>query len=148
VAANIRVGRPQARQEEVERAARLANALEFIQRMPQGFATPVGERGQRLSAGQRQRLALARAVLKDPEILILDEATSNLDPESEELILEALSGILEGKTALIISHRPQTLRWAGRIAVLEHGRLAEDTTPQALLQGGEGRLANLMGLER
>jgi ATP-binding cassette subfamily C protein CydCD len=132
VAANLRLARPGASQAEVEQAARRAHAHDFIQALPQGYDTPIGERGARLSAGQRQRLALARAFLKDAPLLVLDEATTNLDPESESLIQEALERLLAGRTALIIAHRLSTVAAADQILVLEHGRVVEAGTHASL----------------
>ncbi|MBI2070012.1 MAG: ABC transporter ATP-binding protein [Elusimicrobia bacterium] len=144
IAANIAIGNPQAGPGEIEAAAKAANAWEFIQRLPRGLETVAGERGMQLSAGQRQRIAIARAVLKQAPILILDEATSNLDPESEELVLAALGNLLKGKTAIVISHRIQTLVNTGRIVVIERGRIIEETTLPKLMSGESGRLAALM----
>ncbi len=121
---NIRYGRPDASQAEVEAAARAAHAHEFIERLPQGYQTPLGEAGQGLSGGQRQRLAIARALLVDAPILLLDEATSALDAESEHLIQQALPSLMAGRTTLVIAHRLATVKQADRIAVIEHGRLA------------------------
>jgi ATP-binding cassette, subfamily C, bacterial CydD len=133
VAANIRLARPDASFEEIERAAEQAGALEFIQRLPQGFETEIGEQGGRLSAGQLQRLALARAFLKDAPLLILDEPTSHLDPESESLFRHSLERLLPGRTALIIAHRYNTIANADQVAVLDAGRLIERGSPASLL---------------
>ena len=122
---NIAYGRPGATTEEIARAARQANAEEFILACPEGYATLVGERGVRLSGGQRQRLAIARAFLKDPPILILDEATSDLDAESEFMVQQALADLMRGRTVLVIAHRLATVRNADRIVVVHEGRLAE-----------------------
>jgi subfamily B ATP-binding cassette protein MsbA len=122
---NILYGRPDATAEAVARAARQAHAEEFILATPEGYATPVGERGVRLSGGQRQRLAIARAFLKDPPILILDEATSDLDAESEFIVQQALSDLMRGRTVLVIAHRLATVRNADRIVVVHDGRVAE-----------------------
>jgi subfamily B ATP-binding cassette protein MsbA len=122
---NIAYGRPGATAEEVARAARQAHAEEFIRACPEGYATLVGERGVRLSGGQRQRLAIARAFLKDPPILILDEATSDLDAESEFMVQQALTDLMRGRTVLVIAHRLATVRNADRIVVVHEGRLAE-----------------------
>jgi ATP-binding cassette subfamily C protein CydCD len=151
VAANIRLARPEASLAEVKQAARLAHAHDFIQALPQGYATPIGERGARLSAGQRQRLALARAFLKDAPLLVLDEATNNLDPESEALIQGALERLLDGRTALIIAHRLSTVAAADQILVLERGRVVESGTHANLLaQSGLYRrlLAASQGMDR
>lgn len=120
---NIRYGRPEASDEEVHEAARLAAADEFIRRMPQGYDTFLGERGMRLSGGQRQRIAIARAILKDPPILLLDEATSSLDAESERLVQEALEGLMENRTTLVIAHRLATVKKVDRILVMNHGHV-------------------------
>jgi subfamily B ATP-binding cassette protein MsbA len=122
---NIAYGRPGATTEEVARAARQAHAEEFILACPEGYATLVGERGVRLSGGQRQRLAIARAFLKDPPILILDEATSDLDAESEFMVQQALTDLMHGRTVLVIAHRLATVRNADRIVVVHEGRIAE-----------------------
>jgi ABC-type multidrug transport system fused ATPase/permease subunit len=112
---NIRCGNPTATDEEVLRASKLANAHEFIERMPDGYQTEVGERGLRLSGGQRQRIAIARALLRDPRILILDEYTSGIDAESENLIADAIARAMEGRTCLVIAHRLNTIRHADRL---------------------------------
>jgi subfamily B ATP-binding cassette protein MsbA len=130
---NIAYGRPGATGEEVSRAARQAQAEEFILACPEGYATLVGERGVRLSGGQRQRLAIARAFLKDPPILILDEATSDLDAESEFMVQQALSDLMRGRTVLVIAHRLATVRNADRIVVVHEGRIAEVGNHEALL---------------
>jgi ATP-binding cassette, subfamily B, bacterial len=122
---NIRFAKPSATEEEIRAAARLANAEEFILRMPQGYDTPVGERGVALSGGQRQRIAIARAILRNPPVLILDEATSALDYESERLIQEALDRLAEGRTVITIAHRLSTIRQADRILVLREGVIVE-----------------------
>jgi subfamily B ATP-binding cassette protein MsbA len=136
VADNIRYGRLDATQAEIAAAARQANAEEFILDLPQGYDTPVGERGARLSGGQRQRVSIARAVLRDPRILILDEATSALDSHSERLIQEALDRIFQGRTTLIIAHRLSTIRRASRILYMENGRVRESGTHDELLASG------------
>ncbi len=122
---NIAYGRPGAGPDDVRRAARQAHADDFIQACPEGYATAVGERGVRLSGGQRQRLAIARAFLKDPAILILDEATSDLDAESEFMVQQALTDLIHGRTVLVIAHRLSTVRNADRIVVIHEGRIAE-----------------------
>jgi subfamily B ATP-binding cassette protein MsbA len=133
---NIAYARPSATDADVQAAARAAHAHEFIERLPQGYETLVGERGVKLSGGQRQRVAIARAILKDPAVLILDEATSNLDTESERLIEDALSKLLVGRTTLIIAHRLSTVQRADRLVVLEHGRIVEEGTHAELLALG------------
>ncbi len=134
---NIAYARPDASEADVERAARAAHAHEFVERLPGGYDTIVGERGVKLSGGQRQRIAIARAVLKDPAVLVLDEATSSLDTESERLVEDALEKLLVGRTTLIIAHRLSTVRRADRLVVLDHGRVVEEGTHADLLaQGG------------
>jgi len=133
IADNIRYGRLDATQAEIEAAAREANAEEFVLDLPLGYGTPVGERGVRLSGGQRQRISIARAVLRDPRILILDEATSALDSHSERLIEQALDRLLPGRTTLIIAHRLSTIRRASRILYIEAGRVLEVGTHEELL---------------
>jgi subfamily B ATP-binding cassette protein MsbA len=142
---NIAYARPQARPAEVEAAARAANAHEFITALPQGYDTLIGEDGATLSGGQRQRLAIARALLLDPRILILDEATSALDSESEALFQEALDRAMEGRTTITIAHRLSTVRKAHRIVVLDEGRVAEEGSHEDLLRRGGlyARLARL-----
>jgi subfamily B ATP-binding cassette protein MsbA len=130
---NIRYGRPGASLTEVQAAARLAHCDEFVARLPNGYSTLVGEQGLRLSAGQRQRVAIARAFLVDPRILILDEATSSLDAESEDLIQDALRFLCKERTTFIIAHRFSTLRWADRILVLDRGMVAERGSHEELL---------------
>lgn len=138
---NIAYGRPTASDDEIRAAAERACCLEFIDRFPEGFATLVGERGVKLSGGQRQRLAIARAFLRDPRILIFDEATSNLDSESEALIQQALGTLLEGRTAIIIAHRLATVRRVNRIYVIEQGIVTESGTHDRLMtqEGGTYR---------
>ena len=142
---NIRFGRPQASDAEVAKAAELALASEFISRLPQGFATPVGERGVTLSGGQRQRLAIARAILRDAPLLLLDEATSSLDAESETLVKSALEHLMQERTTLVIAHRLATVQSCDRILVMEAGRIVEEGTHDQLVGGGGlyARLAKL-----
>lgn len=130
---NIRYGRPDAPRDDVVRAARLANALEFIEEMPRGFESHVGQGGVTLSGGQRQRLAIARCILKDPRILIFDEATSALDTRSEALIQASLDTLMDGRTVFIVAHRLSTIRKADRIVVMGHGRILETGTHADLL---------------
>ena len=130
---NIRLGRPAATDAEVREAARLAGAFEFIEAQPEGFLTKVGERGGRLSGGQRQRVSIARAFLKDAPILILDEATSNLDSESERLIQSSLAILLKHRTAFVIAHRLSTIIHADQILVLDGGRVAQSGTHAELM---------------
>ncbi len=146
IAENIAYGKPGAGAEEIEQAARQANAHEFVRAFPEGYATLVGDRGIKLSGGQRQRVAIARAILKNPAILILDEATSSLDSESERLIQEALETLMRGRTSFIIAHRLATVRHADRIIVIAGGRVVESGTHeelQALEAGVYRRLAAL-----
>jgi ATP-binding cassette subfamily B protein len=133
---NIRYSRPDATDEEVRAAARAAYCDDFIQAMPEGYATIVGERGVKLSGGQRQRLGIARAILKDAPILLLDEATSALDSESEVLVQRALARLMQGRTVLAIAHRLSTLSAMDRIIVLDQGRIVEDGTPAELRRRG------------
>ena len=134
---NIAYGRPGASRAEIEAAAKAANAHEFIERLPDGYDTVVGERGGLLSGGERQRIAIARALLKDPPILVLDEATSALDAESEALVQEALARLVRGRTTLVIAHRLSTVIDADRIVVLNGGRIVESGMHAELLaQGG------------
>src|SRR5262249_30705592 len=135
---NIAYGRRDATESEIEDAARRANALEFIVRLPERFQTFIGERGVKLSGGQQQRLAIARAVLASPQILILDEATSNLDTESEQLIQASMSDLLAGRTTFVIAHRLSTVRRADLILVMEDGRVTERGTHQDLMTARGG----------
>ena len=133
---NICYGRPNVSKEELESVAQAALASEFIQRMPQGYDTVIGDRGERLSGGQRQRLAIARALLKNSPILILDEATSELDTESEQLVQKALSNLMTGRTVIVIAHRLSTVRRADKIVVIDRGRIRELGTHQDLIRKG------------
>ena len=143
LAENIAYARADATAAQIERAARLANAHEFIERLPRGYQTPVGERGVKLSGGERQRVALARAFLADAPILILDEATSSLDSESEALIQQAMERLMAGRTSIIIAHRLSTVRAVDRILVFEHGRIVEDGDHEALLRRPHGHYRRL-----
>jgi ATP-binding cassette, subfamily B, bacterial len=143
---NIAYGSPGASRAEVERVARLAEAQEFIQRLPQGYETEVGERGQKLSGGQRQRLAIARALLIDPPILVLDEATSSVDTETEALIQRSLAQVCRGRTVLLVAHRLSTVRNAQRIHVLDQGRFVESGSHAELLLRA-GLYASLWGVQ-
>jgi ATP-binding cassette, subfamily B, bacterial len=143
VADNIRFGRPAATMDEVVAAARALGAHDLITALPDGYDTDVSNRGGRLSAGQRQLVAFARAFLADPAVLILDEATSSLDVPSERLVQRALRTVLAGRTAVIIAHRLSTVEIADRVIVMEHGRIVEDGSPADLIAGGAGRFSDL-----
>ena len=134
-------------EEEIFIAAKQANALNFIEGFPEQFETIVGERGIKLSGGQRQRIAIARALLKNPSILILDEATSSLDSESEKLVQEALEILMEGRTSIIIAHRLSTIRSADQILVLDDGIITEQGTHQELVALENGVYKNLSNLQ-
>jgi ATP-binding cassette subfamily B protein len=133
VANNIAFARPDASAEEVERAAKLAGAHDFIAELPQGYATQIGERGFSLSGGQRQRIAIARAILADPRVLILDDATSSVDPEKEHEIRAAMAEVMRGRTTIVIAHRPVTIALADRVVLLGGGRIAAQGTHEQLL---------------
>jgi len=135
IAENLAYGAPKATMEQVVQAAGWACATEFIDRLPEGYQTVIGERGVKLSGGQRQRLAIARAILADPRILILDEATSNLDSDNEQMIQESLKHLLKGRTSLVIAHRLSTVRHATKILVMEQGRIVDEGTHQSLMAG-------------
>ena len=144
---NIRYGKPTATHTEVVEAARKANAWEFISGFPEGLQTIVGERGIKLSGGQRQRIAIARAILKDPAILVLDEATSSLDSESETLVQQALDMLMENRTTIIIAHRLATVRKADRIFVIQNGQIEEEGTHLELMDETNGLYARLVKLQ-
>jgi len=135
---NIAYGRPSASEEEINEAAKKANAFEFIEKFPEGMQTVVGERGVKLSGGQRQRVAIARAILKDPAILVLDEATSSLDAESEHLVQQALDKLMEGRTTIMIAHRLATVRKADVIFVIKDGEIVERGTHDDLSSKDDG----------
>jgi len=141
---NIAFGRPEATLEEIEDAAAAVGATEFIAALPEGIETEVGERGVQLSAGQRQLVAFARALLAEPRILILDEATSNVDVRTEKTIEKGLERLLAGRTAIVIAHRLSTIRRAGKIVVLDHGSIAEAGTHDELIEAG-GPYSRLYG---
>lgn len=144
---NIRIGRREATDEEVLAAARAANCDEFVSKMPEGYATVIGENGALLSGGERQRISIARAILKDAPIVLLDEATASLDVENESQVQEALSRLLVGKTVLVIAHRMRTVMGADHVVVLSEGRVAEEGSPEELLEaeGIFARMARLQG---
>jgi ABC transporter fused permease/ATP-binding protein len=148
IADNIAYGKPGSSREEIEQAARLANAHDFIVAFPQGYETRVGERGVQLSGGQRQRVAIARALLRDPAILLLDEATSSLDSESERLVLQAMDRLMQGRTSLVIAHRLSTVRGSDRIFVLREGRTVESGTHAELMAHENGLYRTLTELQR
>ncbi|MEV5188382.1 ABC transporter ATP-binding protein [Streptomyces werraensis] len=142
VAENIAIGRPEATREEIEQAAKEIGAHDFIAALPDGYDTDVRKRGGRISAGQRQLVAFARALLADPAVLILDEATSSLDIPGERAVQRAMATVLKGRTAVVIAHRLSTVEIADRVLVMEHGRIVEDGSPEELT-GGKGRFADL-----
>jgi ATP-binding cassette subfamily B protein len=144
---NIRYGEPDAGLDQVIAASRAANAHDFITKLPHGYDTVVGERGQTLSGGERQRISIARAILHDPRILILDEATSSVDTETERHIQEALDRLIAGRTVFAIAHRLSTLRKASRLFVIEEGRLIERGTHAELLNRNDGRYRRLYELQ-
>ncbi len=144
---NIAYGKPSATMEEITEAARKANAFDFVESFPEKFETIVGERGIKLSGGQRQRIAIARAVLKNPSILILDEATSSLDSESERIVQEALDKLMVGRTSFVIAHRLSTIRKADKIIVIDKGVVAESGTHDELMQNEKGLFRNLNKLQ-
>ncbi len=143
IADNIRFGRPDASMDDIVSATTALGAHDFISAMPDGYETDVANQGGRLSAGQRQLVAFARAFLADPAVLILDEATSSLDSPSERLVQRALRTVLAGRTAVIIAHRLSTVEIADRVLVMEHGRIVEDGSPAELIAGGDGRYSDL-----
>jgi len=143
ISENILFGKPGASKEEVETAAKMANAYDFIMQQPEGFETKVGEKGTQLSGGQKQRVAIARAILKDPKILLLDEATSALDAESESLVQDALDKLMKGRTTIIIAHRLTTVRNADKICVISKGKIVEEGDHKSLLEK-DGVYANLV----
>lgn len=137
VAANIAFGHPRATMEQIERAARIASAHEFIMELPDGYGTVLGERGNGLSGGQRQRLAIARAILLDPPILLLDDPTAAIDPETEQEIHDAMQSAMQNRTSFVVAHRLSTLRRADRVMVIDAGRIAESGTPDELAENSD-----------
>jgi ATP-binding cassette subfamily B protein len=146
LAENIAYGKPDASLEEIIRSAKAANAHDFITRLPEGYDTIVGEGGTGLSGGERQRISIARAILHNPRILILDEATSSVDTQTERQIQEALDELVKGRTTIAIAHRLSTLYNADRILVLNHGRLEEQGAPQKLMDN-KGVFYNLVQMQ-
>jgi subfamily B ATP-binding cassette protein MsbA len=143
---NIAYGKPGAGRAEIMRAAELANAHEFIEKMPQGYETLLGERGQTLSGGQRQRIAIARAIIRDTPILILDEPSTGLDAASEKLVFDALDRLMEGRTSIVIAHRLSTIRRASTIYVVKDGEISEHGNHEQLIKA-DGLYAELYRLQ-
>ena len=144
---NIRLGRHGATDEEVLAAAAAANCDEFVEKLPQGYRTPIGENGAKLSGGERQRISIARALLKNAPIVLLDEATASLDVENETKVQGALSRLLAGKTVLVIAHRMRTVEAADKIVVLADGKVAEEGSPAELLQKENGIFRRMTQLQ-
>ena len=145
---NIRLGKKDATDEEVLAAAKAARCDEFVERLPNGYGTMIGENGSRLSGGERQRISIARALLKNAPIVLLDEATASLDVENETQVQAALSELLQGKTVLVIAHRMRTVDNADKIVVLEGGRVVEQGSPAELREKPEGRYRRMLKLQR
>jgi ATP-binding cassette, subfamily B, bacterial len=148
IGANIAFADPDAPIEAIVRAARLAGAHEFIEALPDGYATAIGERGYSLSGGQRQRIAIARAILADPRVLILDDATSSVDPTKEHEIRDALTEVMRGRTTIVIAHRPATIALADRVVLLRDGRVVADGTHRDLLASSAAYREVLAAAER
>jgi len=146
VAANIAFGNPQAGRDQIEKAARIAAAHDFIMELPLGYDTIIGEQGSNLSGGQRQRLALARAILTDPAILILDDATAAIDPETEHEIMSAIEAASAGRTTFIVAHRLSALRRADKVIVIDKGRIAQAGSHEELM-GLHGHYANVARMQ-
>ena len=144
---NIRLGKHGATDEEVRAAAKAANCDEFVEKLPQGYDTPIGENGARLSGGERQRISIARALLKDAPIVLLDEATASLDVENETKVQGALSRLLTGKTVLVIAHRMRTVEAADKIVVLKDGNVAEQGSPEELFAWEGGMFRRMTELQ-
>ena len=144
---NIRLGKHGATDAEVLAAAKAANCDEFVSRLPEGYATPIGENGAKLSGGERQLISIARALLKNAPIVLLDEATASLDVENETKVQGALSRLLAGKTVLVIAHRMRTVEAADKIVVLKDGEVAEQGSPAELLQSPQGVFAHMHALQ-
>jgi ATP-binding cassette subfamily B protein len=147
IAENIRYGRPNATREEIVRAAQASSIDAFIRSLPEGYDTQVGERGQALSAGERQRIALARALLRDPSVLILDEPTASVDPTNEQAIAAAVSAQMKGRTTIVISHRLSLIELADWVIVIDNGRVVEMGRPEQLMGLGEA-LATMFSKDR
>ena len=143
---NIRLGRQNATDEEVLKAAKAARCEEFVSNLPEGYHSMIGENGCTLSGGERQRISIARAILKDAPVIILDEATASMDVENESMVQEALSELLRTKTVLVIAHRMRTIAGADKIVVLENGRVAEQGNPEELMKNG-GIFSNMARLQ-
>ncbi len=144
---NIRLGKHDATDEEVYAAAKAANCDEFVNKMPQGYDTPIGENGVKLSGGERQRISIARALLKDAPIVLLDEATASLDVENETKVQGALSRLLANKTVLVIAHRMRTIEAADKIVVLSEGKVAEQGSPEKFYQKSDGIFRRMSDLQ-